>query len=174
MARRTRDPFPAVCLACDYLTCSQYILLCTYLHLPGMYVCHHSGMPRAPAQRSHPATTVAGTASITIRPVLRRIRLRCLTGCAHWYNVAVLHAGVAELVDAPDSKSGAPKGACRFEPDLRYSLNPCKQCLFCTDGREPLVVASRGFGSSAAAVDYERASSIALAALSCMLGSTCE
>ncbi len=30
------------------------------------------------------------------------------------------HAGVAELVDAPDSKSGAPKGACRFEPDLRY------------------------------------------------------
>ena len=31
------------------------------------------------------------------------------------------HAGVAELVDAPDSKSGAPRGACRFEPDLRYS-----------------------------------------------------
>src|SRR5215208_4725246 len=24
----------------------------------------------------------------------------------HWYNVEVLHAGVAELVDAPDSKSG--------------------------------------------------------------------
>jgi hypothetical protein len=28
---------------------------------------------------------------------------------------------VAELVDAPDSKSGALKGACRFEPDLRHS-----------------------------------------------------
>src|SRR5215208_6175469 len=33
MARRTRDPSPADCLACDCLTCSQYILLCTYLHL---------------------------------------------------------------------------------------------------------------------------------------------
>jgi hypothetical protein len=32
-----------------------------------------------------------------------------LTGCVHWYNVAVLHAGVAELVDAPDSKSGGRK-----------------------------------------------------------------
>ena len=30
------------------------------------------------------------------------------------------HAGVAELVDAPDSKSGSPQGECRFEPDLRY------------------------------------------------------
>jgi hypothetical protein len=44
-----------------------------------------------------------------------------LTGCVHWYNVAVLHAGVAELVDAPDSKSGGAKAPCRFEPDLRYS-----------------------------------------------------
>jgi hypothetical protein len=32
----------------------------------------------------------------------------------------VPRAGVAELVDAPDSKSGSPKGECRFEPDLRY------------------------------------------------------
>src|SRR5215210_2420287 len=32
-------------------------------------------------------------------------------------------AGVAELVDAPDSKSGSPKGECRFEPDLRYLRN---------------------------------------------------
>src|SRR3712207_7973635 len=49
------------------------------------------------------------------------------------------HAGVAELVDAPDSKSGAPKGACRFEPDLRYqgrseehtSELPSRQYLVC-------------------------------------------
>jgi hypothetical protein len=27
---------------------------------------------------------------------------------------------VAELVDAPDSKSGGAKAPCRFEPDLRY------------------------------------------------------
>ena len=27
---------------------------------------------------------------------------------------------LAELVDAPDSKSGSPRGECRFEPDLRY------------------------------------------------------
>ena len=30
-------------------------------------------------------------------------------------------AGVAELVNAPDSKSGGAKAPCRFEPDLRYS-----------------------------------------------------
>jgi hypothetical protein len=46
--------------------------------------------------------------------------LQYLTGCVHWYNIAVLHAGVAELVDAPDSKSGGAKAPCRFEPDLRY------------------------------------------------------
>jgi hypothetical protein len=28
---------------------------------------------------------------------------------------------VAELVDAPDSKSGGAKAPCRFEPDLRYT-----------------------------------------------------
>ncbi len=33
---------------------------------------------------------------------------------------------MAELVDAPDSKSGSPKGECRFEPDLRYLQNSCK------------------------------------------------
>jgi hypothetical protein len=27
---------------------------------------------------------------------------------------------VAELVDAPDSKSGGARAPCRFEPDLRY------------------------------------------------------
>jgi hypothetical protein len=48
------------------------------------------------------------------------------------------------LVDAPDSKSGAPKGACRFEPDLRYSLSPFKT----------------------------NESSITLATLSCMMEST--
>ena len=30
------------------------------------------------------------------------------------------------MVDAPDSKSGAPRGACRFEPDLRYRETPAK------------------------------------------------
>ncbi len=30
------------------------------------------------------------------------------------------------MVDAPDSKSGSPKGECRFEPDLRYQQTPCK------------------------------------------------
>src|SRR5215207_6410885 len=30
------------------------------------------------------------------------------------------HAGVAALVDAPDSKSGGARVPCRFEPDLRY------------------------------------------------------
>src|SRR5829696_3449854 len=33
------------------------------------------------------------------------------------------HAGVAELVDAPDSKSGGARAPCRFEPDLRYWQN---------------------------------------------------
>src|SRR3712207_2265853 len=48
-------------------------------------------------------------------------------GLAPCYNrPAPEHAGVAELVDAPDSKSGAPKGACRFEPDLRYQEIPAK------------------------------------------------
>src|SRR5215208_7988902 len=83
-------------------------------------------MSLAPAQRSHPATSVARTASSTMGPIPWRIVRRCLRSFVHWYNVAVLHAGVAELVDAPDSKSGGAKAPCRFEPDLRYSLNPCK------------------------------------------------
>ena len=33
---------------------------------------------------------------------------------------------MAELVDAPDSKSGGAKAPCRFEPDLRYSSIPAK------------------------------------------------
>src|SRR3712207_170638 len=33
---------------------------------------------------------------------------------------AAKRAGVAELVDAPDSKSGGARAPCRFEPDLRY------------------------------------------------------
>jgi hypothetical protein len=54
-------------------------------------------------------------------PLVKQALLRSLGGYVHWYNVAVLHAGVAELVDAPDSKSGGAKAPCRFEPDLRYS-----------------------------------------------------
>jgi hypothetical protein len=42
-------------------------------------------------------------------PIPWRIVRRCLRSFVHWYNVAVLHAGVAELVDAPDSKSGGRK-----------------------------------------------------------------
>src|ERR671916_712418 len=38
----------------------------------------------------------------------------------------VPRAGVAELGDAPDSKSGSPRGECRFEPDLRYWQISCK------------------------------------------------
>jgi hypothetical protein len=34
---------------------------------------------------------------------------------------------VAELVDAPDSKSGGAKAPCRFEPDLRYQEVPANQ-----------------------------------------------
>jgi hypothetical protein len=48
-----------------------------------------------------------------------------------------VHAGVAELVDAPDSKSGAPKGACRFEPDLRYQEIPAKLDNTLTEIRGP-------------------------------------
>src|SRR3712207_6598226 len=80
-----------------------------------------SGMPRAPAQGSHPATTVAGTSSSAIGLISWGIVLRCPRSFVRWYNVAVHHAGVAELVDAPDSKSGGAKAPCRFEPDLRYS-----------------------------------------------------
>src|SRR5215204_3299892 len=83
-------------------------------------------MSLTPAQRSHPATSVAGTASSTMGPIPWCIVRRCLRSFVHWYNVAVLHAGVAELVDAPDSKSGGAKAPCRFEPDLRYSRSSCK------------------------------------------------
>jgi hypothetical protein len=60
-----------------------------------------------------------------------------LTGCVHWYNVAVLHAGVAELVDAPDSKSGGAKAPCRFEPDLRYQEIPAKPTKGQNRGKRP-------------------------------------
>src|SRR6266542_5088912 len=33
-------------------------------------------------------------------------------------------AEVAELADAPDSKSGGPRGPCGFDPHLRHSSNP--------------------------------------------------
>jgi hypothetical protein len=53
-------------------------------------------------------------------PFVKQALMAPRTGFIHWYNVAVLHAGVAELVDAPDSKSGDARASCRFEPDLRY------------------------------------------------------
>src|SRR3712207_4230073 len=46
-------------------------------------------------------------------------------GPRRWYNVAVPHAGVAELGEAPDSKSGGAKAPCRFEPDLRDCVARC-------------------------------------------------
>src|SRR5215210_1196202 len=57
---------------------------------------------------------------------VKQALIRSLTSFVHCYNVEVLHAGVAELVDAPDSKSGGAKAPCRFEPDLRYSRSSCK------------------------------------------------
>ena len=55
-------------------------------------------------------------------PFVKRALMARRTSPIHWYNVAVLRAGVAELVDAPDSKSGDARASCRFEPDLRYRL----------------------------------------------------
>ncbi len=34
--------------------------------------------------------------------------------------ICFVHAGVAELADARDSKSRSPFGECRFDPDHRY------------------------------------------------------
>jgi hypothetical protein len=39
-------------------------------------------------------------------PFVKQPHMAGRTPFVHWYNVAVLHAGVAELVDAPDSKFG--------------------------------------------------------------------
>ncbi len=75
---------------------------------------------------------------------------------------------VAELVDAPDSKSGSPKGECRFESDLRYLQIPCKSRKASMTKAKPPAIEPGALG----AVGYESASSIALAALSCMSGST--
>ena len=63
-------------------------------------------------------------------PLVKQALLRSLQIFVRWYNVAVLHAGVAELVDAPDSKSGGAKAPCRFEPDLRYHEVPAKRRYF--------------------------------------------
>src|ERR671932_1648149 len=61
------------------------------------------------------------------------------------------YAGVAELVDAPDSKSGGARAPCRFEPDLRYSLRFCRPLLHQFHHQRP-----------------RKAHSIGLAVLSCM------
>src|SRR5215211_8702190 len=58
--------------------------------------------------------------------LIKRTIIGSLPSSVHCYNVEVLHAGVAVLVDAPDSKSGGARAPCRFEPDLRYSLSPFK------------------------------------------------
>jgi hypothetical protein len=60
-------------------------------------------------------------------PLVKQALLRSLRIFVRWYNVAVHHAGVAELVDAPDSKSGGAKAPCRFEPDLRYQEIPANK-----------------------------------------------
>jgi hypothetical protein len=41
--------------------------------------------------------------------IIERAIIGSLPSFVHCYNVEVLHAGVAELVDAPDSKSGGRK-----------------------------------------------------------------
>src|SRR5215203_3378253 len=84
------------------------------------------GMSLTPAQRSHPATSVAGTASSTMGPIPWCIVRRCLRSFVHWYNVAVLHAGVAELVDAPDSKSGGRKHRVGSSPTSGTQEVPAK------------------------------------------------
>src|SRR5215203_731181 len=145
-------------------------ILAVYITIHLRYLAHYRrspclpGMSLAPAQRSHPATSVARTTSSTMGPIPWRIVRRCLRSFVHWYNVAVLHAGVAELVDAPDSKSGGAKAPCRFEPDLRYSGYSCKQGIFSYRWKKALGAVSEGFGSNAAAIGYDRASSIAAAA----------
>src|SRR5918993_1031794 len=128
------------------------------------------GMSLAPAQRSHPATSVAGTVSSTMGPIPWRIVRRSLRSFVHWYNVAVLHAGVAELVDAPDSKSGGAKAPCRFEPDLRYSRKLCKSSKNAAQIAEVPVFVP-GF---LAATRQRMVSSRVRATLTCMLGSIYE
>src|SRR5215217_9326933 len=49
-------------------------------------------------------------------------------------------AGVAELVDAPDSKSGGARAPCRFEPDLRYFRSTLRLDVDGLEAGEGLVV----------------------------------
>ena len=81
-------------------------------------------MPAAPQHSAMDRTGTGSTRSIFWQIhvlIIERAIIGSLPSFVHCYNVEVLHAGVAELVDAPDSKSGGAKAPCRFEPDLRYS-----------------------------------------------------
>src|SRR5688572_1265737 len=86
-------------------------------------------MPAAPQHSAMDRTGTGSTRSIFWQIhvlIIERAIIGSLPSFVHCYNVEVLHAGVAELVDAPDSKSGGAKAPCRFEPDLRYLTNTCK------------------------------------------------
>jgi hypothetical protein len=87
-------------------------------------------------------------------PLVKQALLRSLGSLVHWYNVAALHAGVAELVDAPDSKSGDRKIVwVRVPPPAQDKLPANKHFFY---GRQKVPdIESGGFGSSTAAVGYE-------------------
>src|SRR5215217_3691833 len=60
-----------------------------------------------------------------------------LTGCVHWYNVEVLQAGVAELVDAPDSKSGGRKVVWVRVPPPAQAIFPANEYFFLRTPESP-------------------------------------
>ena len=107
-------------------------------------------MPAAPQHSAMDRTGTGSTRSIFWQIhvlIIERAIIGSLPSFVHCYNVEVLHAGVAELVDAPDSKSGGAKAPCRFEPDLRYCKSPLNKPLLIQTEESP-GIKSRGFGSS--------------------------
>ena len=92
-----------------------------------------------------------------------------MTSC---YTPDRIPGGVAESADAPDLKSGS-FGSVGSSPTAPTNELPAKEHFY-TDGRKPPVIGFGGFGSNAAAVGYDRASSIAAAAWFRMFGSTWE
>ena len=69
-------------------------------------------MPTAPQHSAMDRTGTGSTRSIFWQLhvlIIERAIIGSLPSFVHCYNVEVLHAGVAELVDAPDSKSGGRK-----------------------------------------------------------------
>src|ERR671913_950621 len=69
-------------------------------------------MPTAPQHSAMDRTGTGSTRSIFWQLhvlIIERAIIGSLPSFVHCYTVEVLHAGVAELVDAPDSKSGGRK-----------------------------------------------------------------